>query len=233
MSRNTLLLAILFMLLTINIAGAEAKFRINIGGGLGQTEINRDFNYVHEAYNLDNYNQTESNHSKVYSFYVEFVYPETDKLYLGGGVYYLYNGNEIIYPEPTYWDDYDNRRPSGQFNPDEPVKGRIFMPYITGSYHFQFVKLDFFTKLDIGFGYTKLLDYNHIEKRMYNGFAVGAIPSIGTSFYLYSSTYINLELGYRIIKTSRLKDKSDTLNENNERLDFSGVFFQTGLSFGL
>ena len=207
---------------------AGDRMSLTIGGGYGgfDTEIKSNSYHVPQP-ELPPPDDVDYAGKNGYNLWADVLFPVDDNLGLGIGVHYLFSGS-------GNFDDIFSERYDLTGTDDNNYKADInfLMPYLVAQYKWSFMGIGLYSKLHLGYGFGKLKTKNPLFRevtRESNGF--GIIPSVGTPFRINRIMDLNLEAGYRYIRTGAVL--GDYYSYTRNRLDFSGPFVQGGISFNL
>jgi hypothetical protein len=222
---------IVFITIAICVSTALAGDRItvSIGGGYG------GFN---TAISTNSYNGPQPDFPSIsnvdyasnggYNYYGEISFPAADNLSLGIGVQYIFGNSSINYQ----YDPYDSERIiiTGLYLLTAEMD--FAMPYLAAQYHWSILGNKVISRMNIGYGYGELITQGPGRGALSqdaNGF--GIIPSLEIPFMINTRLNVNLEFGYRYIRTGHLAGMRSVTTPTC--LDFSGFFVQSGVSFNL
>ncbi len=233
MTRKFTIAAFVVLLMAAQaFALSSENLTFTFGGGFNSFQ-NETGRYIRLDYGHLYYWVYENEHAinHGYNIYGEGLYEINNNVSLGAGIQYMFASSQGNDGYLTFQDDYDNRKP-----PSEEYYRDIdfIVPYLVFKNEFKLFEAGWYTKLSVGLGYGiskfYISRYGSITER--DIFVASIIPGIGTTIISNKKWGLNIETGYRFIKTSEMNDNL-FINDDNTEIDFSGWFFQTGISFSL
>ena len=212
-------------------AGISDKLIFNFGGSFSPVKTARGWSenrpFDAESYYSDR--KAAKHHTNIYGLYIESLFPTHNKLVIGGGIYYLFNGNDGKNSyAPYFQEQYPVNHPYTEGTPEQPTHIHFLMPYIAVEYQFNLLKGFLYSKFGIGPGYGILNAYTSSDIKLKRSSAgIGTIASLGINYAIIRNMGLNFEMGYRFIKIGKM-ERDYYYNEN---LDLSGLFIQSGFTF--
>ncbi|MCP4582089.1 MAG: hypothetical protein GY839_10750 [candidate division Zixibacteria bacterium] len=232
---NTLVAVIVVFAASQALAISKDKVSFNFGMGYGGFNNKPTVYRVYFAGSYYTLYEPNAIVDKGYNFFGEVSYRLNANATFGLGVQYFFGEIDNHYSGyRTFQDDYDNRKPRSEDITDFPEYIDFVMPYFTAKYEFKILRVDLFSKLSLGYGLGILETYHFIGgSTQKEAYGIGVIPCLGKSININNMTSINVELGYRYIKTSELDENEPNPKYYDNYLDFSGLFLQSSFSFNL
>lgn len=229
MNRKSLFIVVLVVMISTSqlFAGAFNNWAVSIGGGYSNYSMKE----------LDNSDGLTSEIfvSDGFTINCEILYIINTKQSIGAGFTFLngsrnINSDYLLFLEERY-----------QLHNSDMASESVmyyYNPHILVKQEFDFIFLNPYIKAGLGYTYGNLNVSVGLNEYQFKTSGCDLTLSVGSSLKIYNYSSLNLEIGYRHLKTSNLQYSGPNHSNykayfSNYPLDFSGLFLQTCISFNL
>ncbi len=219
----------------------EPRYSITIGGGWGNYDMKRiSGSYYSSAQYSWPFDATRYRRiSGGSGAFIEAGYRFWRKASVSIGALHLKGANNDIYEPQQFLDDYNNRE-----SINHEFRAWLVSPYVELKYAYTIKPMDLFAGIGLSYLFAGAM-YSHVlvdypahppslpeERRDFRTRGLGYLLTAGISYKVSRNIYVNSKMGYRLMQTGDLEDKSGRVWEDMN-LDFSGTYLMAGVTLKL